>query len=218
MNNNLDIFNWERIFQSKEDFENKKPFPYGFGTKVLQKNFYDYLVETYPGVDEKWYIPKDFSRSAIKRLFGNDSKNQAYDNDDSSLSTYWNKFRHYLFTKEFFENFSKYTGIKLSGIRHFVFIKNRKGDFNMPHLHWESSREEDYSYKITVLMYFCKGWHKGDLGGTYVCESEDESSIIFEATDLDNSMIWFKETPNSWHGSKYITKDVVRPSIQFTLY
>ena len=83
------------------------------------------------------------------------------------------------------------------------------------HNHYWS--EEDYEYKFTVLIYFAKDWIKGSPGGTYICESEDESTIVFEPTDLDNSWICFAETPNSWHGSRYMTHEIPRPSIQFAM-
>ena len=97
------------------------------------------------------------------------------------------------------------------------FIKNGKGDFNSPHTHHPDVSPAQYEYKITILAYFAKGWKKGEPGGTYISENEDESSIIFEPSDLDNTWICFAETPQSWHGSRYIEKDVIRNSIQFTL-
>jgi len=211
------IFNWEQILNNSENIKKEKPFPFGFVKKPFFNEFYEKLVATYPKVDNKWYIPTDMSRSAQKRLFGNDVKKSCFDHEDPTLSKEWNEFRHALFTNEFVEKMSQLTGVKLSGMRHFIFILNKKGDFNMPHAHHTSVPPEQYEYKVTILMYFAKGWKKGDPGGTYICKNEDESSIIFEPDDPDNSMIWFTETPISWHGSRYITKDVMRPSIQFTL-
>lgn len=215
--NSSAIFNWKRILSNPENIKKEKPFSFGFIKKPLFETFYDRLQSTYPQPDDKWYVPKDMSRSAQKRLFGNDEKVHCFDHEDPTLSKEWNEFRHYLFTNEFINKMSELTGIKLTALRHFIFIFNKKGDFNMPHTHHMHVSPENYAYKVTVLMYFAKGWKIGDAGGTYVCENEDESSIIFEPDDLDNSMIWFVETPISWHGSRYITKDVTRPSIQFTL-
>jgi hypothetical protein len=216
--NSSRIFDWENILNGSENIKRKTPFPFGFIKKPIFNEVYDKLVVTYPQLDDKWYVPKDMSRSAKKRLFGNDDKNHCFDHEDPTLSKSWNEFRSTLFTDVFIEKMSQLTGVKLSGLRHFIFILNKKGDFNMPHAHHTSVSPEKYEYKVTILMYFAKGWKIGDPGGTYVCENEDESSIIFEPDDLDNSMIWFTETPISWHGSRYITKDVVRPSIQFTLH
>ncbi len=213
------MFNWDNIFKNSNTFKSNKPFPYGFIEDVFDRKFYDALCETFPKDDEKWYVPQDMTRSAKKRYFGSDVWGKAVDTDESLLSKEWNELHHYLFSKEFVDNMSRYSGIQLKGLRHFIFIVNGKGDFNMPHTHWgESQKNDGNGYDMTCLIYFAKGWNRGDPGGTYVSGSDDESSIIFEPPNLDNTMVSFKETPVSWHGSRYITKDVKRPSIQFTLY
>ena len=71
---------------------------------------------------------------------------------------------------------------------------------------------------IIIMAYFSKNWEKGKPGGTYVASEEDESTIVFEPYNLDNSMVCFAETPRSYHGSRYITHDIPRPSIQFTFF
>lgn len=214
----MNIINWQNVLANSNSFQNNKPFPYGFVEDVFEKKFYDKLYQTYPKEDEYWYVPKDWSRSSLKRFFGKDEFGVFVDDEDPNLSKEWNDFHHYINTKEFVENMTKYTGIKLKGVRHFGFIKNRKGDFNMPHRHYGESQNNIAGYDLTILMYFAKDWKKGDPGGTYVCANEDEASIIFEPYNLDNSMMCFKETPYSWHGSRYMTKDVIRPSIQFTMF
>lgn len=211
------MFNWNNILANSQTFKNNKPFPYGFIEEVLERDFYEKLRKTFPKEDDRWYIPQDMTRSAKKRYFGKDDWGVAVDSDDPSLSKEWNDFHHYLFSKDFIEKMSAYSGIKLTKLRHFIFIINGKGDFNMPHHHFGESQNNMGGYKMTCLMYLAKDWNKGDPGGTYICANEDESSIIFEPHNLDNTMVLFKETPISWHGSRYITKDVKRPSIQFTL-
>ena len=115
-------------------------------------------------------------------------------------------------------NMSEYTGIKLTKLFHFGFHYNQKGDFNLPHTHHETEDPKNYDYKVTILAYFAKGWKNGEPGGTYVSSEEDESTIIFEPYNLDNSWICFAETSKSFHGSRYQTHDTPRPSIQFTLF
>ena len=70
---------------------------------------------------------------------------------------------------------------------------------------------------LILFFYFSKGWEKGDPGGTYLCKENDESSIFFEPYDLDNTFVCFEETPHSWHGTRYITKDVVRQALSVSL-
>ena len=87
----------------------------------------------------------------------------------------------------------------------------------MPHAHHPNVDSKDYEFKITVLAYFAKGWKSGQPGGTYISSEEDESTIVFEPYNLDNTWVCFAETTKSFHGSRYQTHDTPRPSIQFTL-
>ena len=100
-----------------------------------------------------------------------------------------------------------------SGIYEGGFFANTKGDFQLPHI----DEDGDYHFKVQLMFYFSKGWEKGDPGGTYIAESDDEETIIFEPYDLDNSMVCFEETPHSWHGTRYITKDVIRQAVSTSL-
>ena len=218
---NSKIINWDNILSKADIFKNNKPFPFGFIENVFEPNFYKMLYDTYPKVDSHWFKPTDYSRSATKRGFGNHDprvdKFPKYQKDEN-LSPAWNEFFNYLLTEEFMQNMSKFTGIELTKLCHFGFHYNQKGDFNMPHTHHVTEDPKDYVYKVTVLAYFAKGWEKGDPGGTYISSEEDESTIIFEPYNLDNSWVCFTETSKSFHGSRYQTHDKPRPSIQFTLF
>ena len=214
------IINWENVFRNSDTFKNNKPFPYGFVENFFHHDFYNELYNTYPKLDEKWYIPTDFGRSAKKRWFGSadpHSDQKSVDLEDTSLSRAWNQFFHYIHSKEFLDYMSKYSGVALTGFMHFAFIVNEKGSFNMPHTHHQNEKKENYAYNLTMLIYFAKGWKQGDPGGTYLASDEDESSIFFEPYNLDNTCVIFAETPRSFHGSRYMTHDVKRQSIQFAL-
>jgi hypothetical protein len=67
------------------------------------------------------------------------------------------------------------------------------------------------------MLYFSKNWQKGDPGGTYMTTDLDESKIIFEPYNLDNSLAIFHDGPKAAHGTRYILKDVTRQAIQITL-
>lgn len=215
-----EIINWDNVFLQSETFQKNKPFQYTFVKNFLNKEFYDVLYSSYPEDDDSWIIPKDFGRSAKKRWFGEADPNSdkcSLDVEDSSLNESWNKFFHYIHSKEFLQNMSRFSNFEINKLKHFAFIKNGKGSFNMPHTHHPTEKKEDYGYNLTLLVYFAKGWKKGDPGGTYLASEEDEESIIFEPYDLDNSCVIFAESSHSWHGSRYMTQDAIRRSIQFTL-
>ena len=114
---------------------------------------------------------------------------------------------------EFLEKMSKFTGLKITNTHEFNFIVIGKGDFQLPHVDYDGL----YDFQFQILFYFNKNWPKGDPGGTYLATDEDESTLFFEPSNLDNSMICFKEEPNAWHGTRYITKDVHRKAFLISL-
>ena len=123
------------------------------------------------------------------------------------MSNAWNYLIQYIQTDEFLDNFIKYSGIPNLKIKEFSFIAYKQGGFQLSHahnigpstLHW--------------MSYFSKGWKKGDPGGTFMSTNEDESTIIFESYELDNTMAIFHDGPNAWHGTRYIENDVVRQAV-----
>ena len=92
------MINWKNVLRNSDIFKNNKPFSYGFVENFFHEDFYNKLYNTYPKVDEDWYNPTAFDRSAKKRWFGaadpnSDQKN--VDLEDPSLSRAWNQFFHY---------------------------------------------------------------------------------------------------------------------------
>ena len=49
-----------------------------------------------------------------------------------------------------------------------------------------------------------------------MAKNEDESSIIFEPYNLDNSVALFHDSPKAVHGVRLITKDVERRALHIT--
>ena len=62
-----------------------------------------------------------------------------------------------------------------------------------------------------------ENWASSVADGTYMATEEDESKIIFEPYDLDNSMALFQDGPKSAHGTRMITNNLERRALQITL-
>ena len=86
-----------------------------------------------------------------------------------------------------------------------------QGGFQLPHIHDVGPNT------LVMMLYFSKGWQKGDPGATYVASDLDESSIIFEPYNLENTMVIFQDAVNAIHGARYLEKDVERRALQITL-
>ena len=212
---NKKIINWDNVFKQSDSFKNNKPFKFGFVEKFIDHDFYERLYETFPKPDDLWFDASSLQKSKVMRHWGqNIGKHEIVPpGDDSSLSKEWNIFKKYVESKEFFENMQKFSGIPVNRLKHFSFAIKRKGDFQISHAH-------NTGPNILILMiYFTKGWTEGEPGGTYVAtDLDDESSIIFEAYNLDNSVTIFHDGPDAIHGVRRITKDgAERKAIQLYL-
>ncbi len=203
-----EIIDWKKFFEHSTRFFDSKPFRYIYAKNIIKEDFYKKLYDAFPKFDKSWIIENDWRRSAKRKNLVSEREIS-----DSVTSIEWRKFGSYVSSKEFLENLSKFTGLKLTRHMDTSFLISQKGDFQLPHI----DADGNYENKIQLIFYFSKNWQKGDPGGTFICENEDEESIIFEPYDLDNGMICFEETPESWHGTRYITKDVTRQAVLISL-
>jgi hypothetical protein len=214
-NNFDDICNWDNLFKQSDTFKNNKPFKFAFIEEILNRDFYEKLCETYPQYDkndEKWSTSTQFSKNQWYRGWASyDSGYYAGKANDPDLSPEWNRFNQFLHSEEFIDNLRKFSGIPVNKMKTFRFTLYHKGGFQLPHIH------NDGPSTLIIFFNFSKGWEKGDPGGTYVASEEDESKIIFEPYNLDNTMVLLHDGPHSAHGARYITKDVKRQAIQIYL-
>jgi hypothetical protein len=209
--NDLKIINWKNVFEKSSDFQNNQPFKFGFIEEFIDRELYEKLYETYPKLDE-FLDGSGMTKAQLIRWWGNHDENEIVkDEEDSKLSKEWNQFYHYCHSEEFIENMRKFTGIPITKVKHFSFVAYKKGGFQLPHIHNVGPST------IVMMVYFSKNWKKGDPGGTYIASEADESKIIFEPYNLDNSVALFHDGPKAAHGTRYMTKDVERRAIQIYL-
>lgn len=200
------IINWDNLLKNSTNFQKNKPFKFGYVEEFLVREFYEKLYETFPKIDDTWTFANLLSKVQYAKLWQN-----LDDIKDKSLSKEWIKFIQYTFTNEFVSNFREYSGVNVTDTHNLGFLAYKKGGFQLPHIHNVGPNT------LIIMLYFSKGWKKGDPGGTYMASDIDESKIIFEPYNLDNTMAIFHDGPKAAHGMRYITKDVVRQGFQITL-
>ena len=212
MENFDEICDLENFFQQSKTFKNNKPFKYAFIEGFFKRDFYEKLFETYPEYEKDdgyWSTSTRFTKHQLYRGWGKYNPHHYVGQDsDPKLSLEWNKFFKFLHSDEFLNALKKFSGVAVDKMKTFRFMLYHKGGFQLPHIH------NDGPSTLIVFFYFSKGWEKGDPGGTYVASEADESKIIFEPCNLDNSMVILQDGPCSAHGARYITKDVERKALQ----
>jgi hypothetical protein len=209
MTKNLNIINWENVLPHSKTFQDQKPTKWAFLEEFFVRDFYEKLYETYPKKDESWSFISTDDKSSYGKWWRADHAGQIVtDVEDTSFSESWNQFYHYLFSDEFISNIRKFSGVPVNRVKHFGFTLLTNGGYQLPHIHNAGPNT------LILMVYFSKNWKKGDPGGTYITPEEDESKMIFEPYNLDNTTIIFHDGAHAGHGVRYITKDVERRAIQ----
>jgi len=211
MKDQPNLINWNSLFKKSEEFKRQKPFKFAFIEQFFVRGFYDKLYNTYPKLSE-FEDGSDISKSQLAKYWGDSGRGKTVGKEeDPRFSKEWNTLFKYAHTKEFSENFRKFSGVPVTNVKQFLFISYRKGGFQLPHIHNVGPST------LILMFYFSKGWQQGDPGGTYMASDLDESKIIFEPYTLDNSLALFHDGPKAVHGTRYIAKDVERRALQITL-
>ena len=202
------IMNWSNLLKFSKDFQNKTPFHFGFLENVFEQSFYDNLFDSYPKFDQTWIRIEEPDKSAYRKFwFGDNTQTIDRLGDNNEFSESWNTFHRYIHSSEFEENFSKFVGIPELKTKHFTFANLKKGGFQYPHAHNSSTST------LTMFFYFVKDWQQGDPGCTYFASGEEDSDILVEPYNLDNTMTLFRDADNAYHGVRYIEKDIERRSV-----
>ena len=208
MNSFPKIMNWSNLLKFSKDFQNKTPFHFGFLENVFEQSFYDNLFDSYPKFDQTWIRIEEPDKSAYRKFwFGDNTQTTDRLGDNNEFSESWNTFHRYIHSSEFEENFSKFVGIPELKTKHFTFANLKKGGFQYPHAHNSSTST------LTMFFYFVKDWQQGDPGCTYFASGEEDSDILVEPYNLDNTMTLFRDADNAYHGVRYIEKDIERRSV-----
>lgn len=205
------IINWDNIFSYSDEFQNNSPCKWAFIEDFFDKEFYEKLYNSFPKDDVMERVSA-VDKDSLRTLWGNDSDgNIPTDFHDSRFSESWNELHHYLFNDEFFTNMQKFSGIPVNKLKHFSMKISRKGDYQSPHIH------DSGPSTLIFMIYFTKGWKQGDPGGTFITPEEDESKIIFEPYNLDNSTVVFQDGPHAGHGVRPLLEGAERHAIQIYL-
>lgn len=209
----MNIINWENVTSKAEDFQNQKPFKFGFIKNIFKKEFYEKLYETYPGIND-FSDGSDMSKSQFAMQWGKPNYEKfepVLSGPDMKFSQSWNELKSYAESEEFITKWRDFAKVPVNKLKHFKFIAYRDGGFQLPHIHNVGPST------LVMMFYFSKGWKEGEAGGTYMASEEDESKIIFEPYDLDNTLALFHDGPYSAHGTRMVTNNIQRNALQITL-
>lgn len=210
-----DMINSDNLFNQSEIFKNNKPCKFAYIEDFVNQDFYEKLYNTYPAFDDSWDDGSTMNKNQLVKHWAGNKKINVEGETDSNFSPEWNEFKLFCESDEFISKIREFTGVPVNKLKTFEFLYYRKGGFQMSHIHNVGPST------LILMFYLSKGWGKGDPGGTYITSDVDdipnESNIIFEPYNLDNSLVVLHDGPNAAHGVRQITKDVGRQGVQIYL-
>jgi len=209
----MNIINWDNIFEKSQEFKTQIPFKFGFIKNIFENSFYEKLFQTYPNLDN-FIDASDMSKSQLIVEWGKEKYGKCepvISGPDMKFGKEWNELKQYAESDEFIKNWRDFSGVPVNKLKHFRLMAYRNGGFQLPHIHNVGPST------LVMMFYFSKGWNDGDAGGTYMASEPDESKIIFEPYDLDNSLALFHDGPKTAHGTRMITNNLERRALQITL-
>ncbi len=209
----MNIINSEKLFEQSENFKNSTPFKFAFCQNILNNDKYEKLLTEFPNL-ENFHNNPDMSKNQLLLDWNEPDKDPhktVFPGTNNLFSNAWNEFKLFSESEECLKMFRDFSGVPVNKLKHFRFISYKNGGFQLPHAHNVGPST------LNVFFYFSPGWKHGEAGGTYMASEEDETKIIFEPYDLDNSMALFLDGPNSWHGTRMITNNKERKAVQLIL-
>ena len=198
----IKFFNKDSIISAKESFQ-KAPsgFRYGFIPNLFKEEVYEKLTDTFPDV-RTFKLLEKMRGGSRKRFY----HGPVYDTDRwggcvchlESLPVIWKDVLEEAHSPELISLLRESTGIDFNSLSHFGYTFGDEGCMQEPHIDG-AVRENPDSIKspIACLMYL----NKSPEGSSGTCIYDvDAKTILFKVSDLRNSMLFFEQHVDAWHG------------------
>ena len=191
--------------------------PAGFKAAVIQNVFlpeaYQKLLAAYPPLSLF-----NYHEDAFKKVY----EGPHYDSQEykgciahfAPLDPIWKELLLEATSEEFMNLFSKSTGVIFNTVRNFSWKYGKEGCEIKPHLDQAAMHQNVLRSRLVSLSYFAAKPGMGP-GGT-VIYSADRSKTVLEAQDLYNSMLFFEQHKDAWHGYKPMKQGEERRALAMT--
>lgn len=209
----MKFFN-EAVFRSMRERMQKSPggFHFCFSQNVFTEDAYRKLQTAYPPVDVFKPLVDDYKNVYEGPYYDSKEHNGRLTNF-KNIDLIWHDLAREASSEEFISLFSSSIGIPFNSLRNFSFKYGREGNFIRPHLD-RASTGHAYASKIVCMFYFAKTPGLGS-GGTAIYDT-DRETILGEAKDLFNSMLFFEQHPHAWHGYRPLPTGAERFALAMT--
>lgn len=198
----IEFFNTDSIKSAKESFK-KAPsgFEYGFIPNLFKEDVYEQLIATFPDTNKFKLVDKP-SGGGRKRFY----QGPVYDTDRwggcvchlENLPKIWRDVLEEASSTELISLLRESTGINFNSLGIFGFTFGNEGCMQEAHIDG-AVRDNPVFIKspIACLMYFNK--ESEGTSGTCIYDV-DRKTVLFKAPSMKNSLFFFEQHIDSWHG------------------
>jgi len=199
----MNFYNSDSIDKLKGEVK-KAPsgFNFGYANNLFKDEVYAELIKTFPNVSKFKFVDK-MSGGGHKRFY----VGPVYTSGThlgcvchmENLPEIWKKVIQESASPEFMEMLSEASGVKFNSLCNFGFAYGNEGCRQEAHIDG-AVREEEYGQHrstIALLLYFNE--KEGGSSGTCVYGT-DRKTVLFQAPGLRNSMAFFEQHTDAWHG------------------
>lgn len=201
----LNFFNEESIKSVARNLRiAPRGFKYCYIPNIFKEDVYNEMIRTFPDVN-KFKLVDKMSGGGRKRFYvGPDYYSGATRGclcHMESLPDIWKRAIHESASSELIDLFQEVSGISFNSLCNFGLTYGNKGCVQEPHLDGAirpgEKKKGDTLSTIACLLYFNE--KQGGSSGTCVYDI-DRKTILFQVPDLRNSLFFFEQHPDSWHG------------------
>lgn len=199
----MKYFNTEAITQLKRDTKvSTTGVTHGFVKDLFKSGVYDELMATFPDIQKFKFIDKQ-SGGGNKRFWVGPLYSSARDFGSAyhlrGLSPVWKGVIDEMQSEPFITALADATHVQFNSLDHFGFSYGKEGNRQGAHIDGAALPTDTSVIKgtIALLMYFNKA--DDPVSATELYDL-DKTTVIAKGTTLRNSLFFFGQHPNAWHG------------------
>lgn len=178
-------------------------FRYGYVEGIFKDDVYKELIINFPDVNSFQFVNKENSGGGRKKFYVGSvySSGKSYGCVCyfSHLNSIWKEVLLEAASSNFINLLRRVTGINFNSLENFGFTYSKEGCVQEPHLDGAVRANDLSPIKSTIacLLYFNSA--PGGSTGTCIYEP-DRKTKLFQVPNLMNSMSFFEQHIDAWHG------------------
>ena len=109
------IVNWDNLQKKSNEFQQNKPFRFGFVEEFFKRKFYEKLYLDFPILDNSWGINSDMSKfQYYKQVFTHEKDQREPNCTEKELGENWTLLSKYVQSEEFISSFREFSDLILN--------------------------------------------------------------------------------------------------------